>query len=88
MFNSKISEDGQILGKIQSTDRILNEKNFWDDIYINVKATPAYGVAWNKLYKRDVFENLRYREGILNSSCQCNNVKQNFPLVILVSLTI
>lgn len=61
-----ISEDGQILGKIQSTDRILNEKNFWDDIYINVKATPAYGVAWNKLYKRNVFENLRYRKGILN----------------------
>ncbi|GET19260.1 glycosyltransferase family 2 protein [Ligilactobacillus agilis] len=61
-----ISEDGQILGKIQSTDRILNEKNFWDDIYINIKATPAYGVAWNKLYKRNVFENLRYRKGILN----------------------
>lgn len=61
-----ISEDGQILGKIQSTDRILNEKNFWDDIYINVKATPTYGVAWNKLYKRNIFENLRYRKGILN----------------------
>ena len=61
-----ISEDGRIFREVQDTNRILNEKDFWDDVYIRWTATPAYSVAWNKLYKRNVFENLRYRKGILN----------------------
>lgn len=61
-----VSEEGKILKKVQVTDRILNEKDFWDDMYITGDATPVYSVAWNKLYKKRIFENLRYRKEILN----------------------
>lgn len=61
-----ISDEGQILTKVQVANRILNEKNFWDDMYVTGNSSPVYSVAWNKLYKRYIFKNLRYRKGILN----------------------
>lgn len=45
-------------------DAIWSEHDFWNAYYLinNVFCT----VAWNKIYKKKLFENLRYKNGMLN----------------------
>lgn len=60
--------NGKIIGKCESgCSGFYNMKEFWKKFYDddNVNTT-CLTVAWNKLYSRKVFEDLRYKVGIIH----------------------
>lgn len=53
-------EKSNIYGKVNEQLTILREENKYDLIYMD----PRYGiVAWNKLYKKEIFQNIEYPVG-------------------------
>lgn len=50
----------QSLGERQA----ISEKEYWHEFAVS--GNPVYIVAWNKLYKRYIFEDVRYPEGLLH----------------------
>lgn len=77
-----VDESDRILdvGTIQVEDKLVDEIVFWNELYgVNY----AYCVvAWNKLYRRKLFENVRYEKGRLHEDeyiihqivSQCNRI--------------
>lgn len=56
-----INDSGDTRGYIHISDAVWNEQTFWENFY-NDKRIPCV-VAWNKLYKRELFNQTRYEVG-------------------------
>ncbi|MDD1401143.1 glycosyltransferase family 2 protein [Limosilactobacillus reuteri] len=61
-----VDENNNVVSVKTHKSEVMNKKKFWQDIYINNVESSIYTVAWNKLYAKKIFNNLRYRSGIKN----------------------
>ena len=60
----RVFQDGT-LGETETLkDGIITEEEYWNAMY--GEAPVSYIVAWNKLYDRKLFENVRYSKGRIN----------------------
>lgn len=68
------------MSTIQTDDKIIDEEKFWHEFY-GVNYVYCV-VAWNKLYRKKLFENVRYEKGRLHEDeyiihkilSQCNKI--------------
>ncbi|MEE6635742.1 glycosyltransferase family 2 protein [Limosilactobacillus pontis] len=61
-----VDENDKVVSATTHEPEIVDETKFWQDIYVNKVESSIYTVAWNKLYARKIFGDLRYRSGIKN----------------------
>ena len=61
-----VDENDKVVSATTHEPEIADETKFWQDIYVNKVESSIYTVAWNKLYARKIFGDLRYRSGIKN----------------------
>lgn len=61
----EVDEQGNSLIASKLNSGIYNYKEFWN-YYYNTGLLTTLIVAWSKLYHKDIFQEIRYKEGILN----------------------
>lgn len=61
---------GNSISSVTSSQKgIYNSQEFWK-LFFEKKSDDALVVAWNKLYSKEIFNNLRYKRGIINEDEQ------------------
>lgn len=76
---------GNSISSVTSSQKgIYNSQQFWN-LFFGKKSDDALVVAWNKLYSKEIFNNLRYKRGIINEDEQIlySIIKKCQKIVIL-----
>lgn len=61
---SRITDSGEILETDKLRNKALTQKEYWDSVYSTHSV--SYVVAWNKLYKKKLFDQVKYTKGRVN----------------------